>query len=160
MSNLYIDMDGVLADFDKGVYELCGKRPDAMSNDELWDKIDSHYDDGNMFFKHLPLMADAMKLWTNIEMYNPVILTATRNENRSRKNVHLEKHWWANLYFNGVEVVTVKRSRDKAGYAGHIGDILIDDRLKSIDPWVEAGGTGILHTSAIDTLKKLKECGL
>lgn len=35
--------------------------------------------------------------------------------------------------------------------------ILIDDSKKRIDPWIEHGGTGILHTSAEDTISKLKD---
>jgi len=33
---------------------------------------------------------------------------------------------------------------------------LIDDRQKNIDAWVEAGGIGIVHTSAANTIEQLK----
>jgi 5'(3')-deoxyribonucleotidase len=155
MKNLYIDMDGVLADFDKGVYELCGKRPEHLSKNEMWDIIKCHYNDGKRFFKHLPLMADATMLWSNIEHHRPIILTATGN---SIKSAEQEKYWWADLYFKGARVITVEFGKDKAEYAMH-GDVLIDDRSAVIIPWVKAGGIGILHTSTIDTLKKLKKCG-
>jgi hypothetical protein len=35
--------------------------------------------------------------------------------------------------------------------------ILVDDRNKSIDPWVEAGGIGVLHKSVPDTIGQLRE---
>ena len=38
--------------------------------------------------------------------------------------------------------------------------ILIDDMQKNIDQWKAAGGIGILHTNAKDTIKKLKDLGL
>ena len=38
--------------------------------------------------------------------------------------------------------------------------VLIDDLKKNIDEWREAGGTGILHVSAEQTLKELRELGL
>ena len=34
------------------------------------------------------------------------------------------------------------------------------DREKNIKEWRENGGIGILHTSASDTIKQLKELGL
>jgi hypothetical protein len=47
----------------------------------------------------------------------------------------------------------------KAAYAKP-NHILIDDREKSIQPWREAGGIGILHTSAADTISQLQKLGL
>ena len=38
--------------------------------------------------------------------------------------------------------------------------ILIDDRKDNIDRWKEAGGIGIYHTSAADTIQQLKKLGL
>ena len=40
------------------------------------------------------------------------------------------------------------------------GDILIDDRMATINNWNNAGGTGIFYTSAQDAIKQLKELGL
>jgi hypothetical protein len=33
---------------------------------------------------------------------------------------------------------------------------LIDDRQKNIDAWIDAGGIGIVHVSARDTIEQLK----
>ena len=35
--------------------------------------------------------------------------------------------------------------------------ILIDDMEKNIKAWVDAGGIGILHTSAADSIKQLQQ---
>ena len=40
-----------------------------------------------------------------------------------------------------------------------VQNILIDDTKKKLDPWIEAGGIGILHTSAASTISELKEWG-
>ena len=37
---------------------------------------------------------------------------------------------------------------------------LIDDMERNIQQWKDKGGIGILHTSAADTIKQLKELGL
>ena len=52
VNKIYLDMDGVLADFDRGVRELCGLEPiDQMvatkeDNDRLWAavaRVDHYY---------------------------------------------------------------------------------------------------------------------
>jgi len=50
--------------------------------------------------------------------------------------------------------------KDKFRFILNKGDILIDDSIKKIDPWNANGGIGILHTSASNTISKLKELGL
>ena len=47
----------------------------------------------------------------------------------------------------------------KQKYAGE-NKILIDDMERNIQQWRDKGGIGILHTSAVDTIKQLKELGL
>ena len=37
---------------------------------------------------------------------------------------------------------------------------LIDDLENTINEWNDKGGIGILHTSAADTIKQLKDLGL
>jgi len=39
-------------------------------------------------------------------------------------------------------------------------DLEGDDRESNIDQWRAAGGIGILHTSASDTIRQLKKLGL
>ena len=54
VEKIYFDMDSVLADFERGVRELCGMTPpsqdgakNAKADDEMWDrirKVDHFYD--------------------------------------------------------------------------------------------------------------------
>lgn len=37
---------------------------------------------------------------------------------------------------------------------------IIDDKEKNINDWNNAGGTGILHRNAINTIEQLKKLGL
>ena len=50
-------------------------------------------------------------------------------------------------------------SYNKKDYADK-NSILIDDYSKNIEQWRAAGGIGILHTSAEDTIKQLQKLGL
>ncbi len=45
---------------------------------------------------------------------------------------------------------------EKRSYA-HPGAILVDDMLPNCDEWTAAGGTAILHTDAVTTIRKLRE---
>ena len=54
------------------------------------------------------------------------------------------------------KLANAKPSVRKAAFA-HKKAVLIDDRDKNIDCWVEAGGIGILHTTADNTIKQLND---
>jgi len=71
-----------------------------------------------------------------------------------------EKIRWVHDNLSGFDnIITVKKSVMKAKYAAP-NHILIDDRDKSTNPWRKAGGIGILHTSAADTIAQLQKLGL
>jgi hypothetical protein len=125
---------------------------------DFWRKVDRWVKDGNPFFGAMDMMSDAKELWEYVERFDPFILSATghvknaANEKRDWIRKHLGEH-----YANTAELVT--KAPDKANFAG-LNCILIDDRAKAINPWIEAGGIGILHVSAQDTIEQLKSYGL
>jgi hypothetical protein len=103
-------------------------------------------------------MPDAFVLWDHIKKYGPIILSATGHVHTAPT----EKREWVKRHLGitaAATAILVSSAADKARYATP-GSILIDDRAKAIDPWIAAGGIGILHTSAEDTIAKLKEMGL
>ena len=151
-----IDMDGVLADFDSGSRHALGDDKDNIPTREFWKRV-THYDkDVEPFFENLPAMEDAFTLMRYItdNFENYFVLTAS---GFTPKNVDEQKRNWAKKVFSPIlKVVTVKKAADKAQYATP-NTILIDDRNKSLDPWIAAGGIGILHTSAQNTIEQLKK---
>ncbi|MCS7318236.1 MAG: hypothetical protein NZZ41_08040 [Candidatus Dojkabacteria bacterium] len=154
--DLYCDLDGVLFDFDKKVKELLGKYPNEMDKKQLWQELTPHIKNG--FFKSLDLKPDAEFLWSFIKKYKPTILTATGHI--AAPIVAQDKIMAVHEKFGShVKVLTVHSSNEKAKYAKP-NAILIDDKEKSIRPWIDAGGIGILHKSAAKTIAKLKEYGL
>jgi len=157
---IFVDLDGVLANFDKKVKELTGKLPDQLVKKDMWNAIKKYYKDGHQFYRELDLMPDANQLWNHIKVHDPIILTATGQKVESIKQ---EKVEWCKEHFPGVQMIGVVHSHEKANYIIRDTEeisILIDDREKSINPWVAAGGVGILHTSARQTIKELKGLGL
>lgn len=112
---------------------------------------------GEPDFSKLQKLPDADQLWNYVKPYKPSILTATGKPfgpNSRQKGL-----WVKNNLIGYKDVNMVVGSREKAKYAWPDA-ILIDDRLKSIIPWREKGGIGILHTSAEDTIRQLKKLGL
>lgn len=82
---IYLDMDGVLADFDEGIRRL-GFKPDPLFNqsshamdDEanLWKQGMYRTIQGTTFFETLPFMPGAVDLYRAVTEADPIILTAS-----------------------------------------------------------------------------------
>lgn len=153
---IFVDSDGVIADFDGYVRAKFGKRvSDFQPKGTFWQALTHHDTHVEKFFRNLPKMSDADALMTFLlagSFKSVKILTACGYTPKDAKEQKVE--WYAEHY-PGVECIVVSKSPDKAEYA-HPYSILIDDREKSIDPWRAKGGIGILHTSAEDTIAQLQ----
>jgi hypothetical protein len=151
---IYCDMDSVLVDFDKGYEDLTGmstKEADAKGPEFFWKPIS---DAGAAFWIRLKWMPDGNELWNYIKQYNPSLLSAPSKEESSK----IGKRVWVKRNLPGVKLI-LANAVNKQNYSGE-NKILIDDREKNIEQWRSKGGIGILHTSASDTIKQLKELGL
>ncbi len=58
---LFLDLDGVLADFDRGVHEVTGRRPEALPLKTMWAALSR----APRFFETLAFMHDAEALWAS-----------------------------------------------------------------------------------------------
>lgn len=149
---LFLDLDGVLADMDTHLRKLFGYVNVNLEQDppDLWDNVRRH---GN-FYKTQPLMKDALLLWEeSIKIHgSPVILTGVPY---SIPNVAEQKRDWVDRYFGKTTPMICCASRDKRKY-GTPGDILVDDRLKYAHFWKEMGGVFVHHKSAIESISQLR----
>lgn len=162
---LFVDLDGVLADFVKGVTAMLGEphdenkyESDKNYRNRMWDTIEKYSHIGGELWYDLDLMPDAMTLWNYVKKYDPQILTATGTSTREH-TANQKQRWVAEKLGRNVKLNMTQTAREKAKYA-HPNYILIDDKEKAIRPWKEAGGIGILHTSAANTIRQLKQLGL
>lgn len=147
----YVDLDGVLADFDRGIKDLTGLYPSEQPVKDMWRAAARHEN----FFGTLHFMSDGQKLWDYVKKYNPTILTGVPIGKWAPSQ---KREWVARNIGTEVPVITCW-SRDKHLHAKE-GDILIDDREKARDPWVSVGGVFILHTDTQNTIRQLKNMGL
>lgn len=151
---LYLDCDGVLADFDKHFIDCFGKPPrdyeDKHGSKIFWHDIESEQP---TFYRDLPLMPDAMDLFEAVAHMRPIILTGCPRGGWAEP----QKLAWAKHHFPGIPMV-VCMSRNKRDWC-QPGDVLIDDRPNHKARWEEAGGVWITHTSAAESIAKLRDVG-
>lgn len=152
MRQLFLDCDGVLADFDGAGERLWGMHPrkyeQQVGTDAFWEELKQRPE---QFFLNLQLLPDAMDLYRGVlDMgYSPKILSSGYGWIAAQKVV------WGNRYFPEVEFICTQSAAVKKDHMKP-GDILIDDYLKYSHLWVEAGGIFIHHTSAKQSLASLK----
>jgi 5'(3')-deoxyribonucleotidase len=158
---IFCDMDGVLVDFDKGYEDLTGKHTkhaDLQDKNEFWGLLGRSLEEKGLteydYWVNLEWMPDGQTLWNYIKGYNPYILTAPSRDPGSKQG---KREWVERL--DGMKKLYFKPANFKSEYSGK-NRILIDDRKDTIDKWNEAGGIGIFHTSAANTIKQLKDLGL
>src|SRR3546814_5470166 len=109
---LYLDCDGVLADFDRGATELLGMPPRAYEKRHgiaaFWRELARHPD----FYGTLPLMPDAKELFAAVRHLIPVILTGLPRGAWAAP----QKIRWAARHFPGPQILTVM-AVDKRNHA-------------------------------------------
>lgn len=145
---LFVDMDGVLADFDSGYEAAFGVRPSIHADNVDWELVREHKN----FYLNLPPMPDFKELWRFIAPLRPIVLTGVP---RSVAEAPENKMAWARKWLGDTEVRTC-RSSEKCLHA-RAGDILIDDWEKYRRKWEKAGGIWITHTSAANTITELSK---
>jgi hypothetical protein len=153
--SIYIDIDGVLSNFDKKVEDL-GWNPTILDTDQeyktkFWKYLNEATENGLQFWSDMELLPGAKKLWDFVKPYHPTILSSFGKLEKAKE----QKTSWIRKHFGYVPVILVRKSKDKALFACNRA-ILIDDREKSIIPWIEKGGIGILYTSAESAIEELQ----
>ena len=147
---LFLDCDGVLADFDKGATAILGMPPKAFEKrhgiGRFWAKLASAPD----FYFSLPLLPGATELFEAVKHLDPIILTGLPRGNWAAD----QKVRWAAQHFPGTRIIT-SMARDKRNH-GKPGDILVDDMLKHAALWEEMGGVFIHHKEVAKTLEQLR----
>lgn len=167
---VYVDLDGVLSNLDKGmekIYrEVLGVEEKHDDNKvgtcdlytkKVWDACGTYQENGGELWYELELMHDALELWEYVKPYNPQILSATGPEQFNAEPQ--KRRWVAENLGEDVIVNLTRKASEKAKYATP-QSILIDDKTKAIIPWTNKGGIGILHHATHSTINYLKYLGL
>lgn len=154
---IYLDLDGVLADFDKSAGYQMGtdniyKYEFVWGTKKFWDKINEDPE----FFRNLEPTPDCWDLLGAVGHLEPIILTALPSSNGA--DVDRQKREWVEENLGRYKVITCL-TKDKPNYCKP-GDILIDDRATNRDAWIKKGGTYLIHTTAARTIAALEALGI
>lgn len=156
---VYIDMDGVIADFEKFVGEKIFGHPfdQIPSRNKMFKRIKEWMDKGNDFWGDMDKMPDADQLMNYLRenFTHREILSSTGGDEVERGGV--QKNAWIKENYPDIKSVNLVLSSSVKRDFATSTSILIDDQYKSILPFIAAGGIGILHTSAADTIHQLEE---
>ena len=146
---LFLDADGVLADFDAGAQRLLGMKPKAFiakhGRGEFWKRLAR----AKNFYGTLPEMSDARLLFDAVKHLEPTILTGLPLGRWAAP----QKVEWAAEHFPGVPIITCVAA-DKHKHMKP-GDVLVDDREKHRAAYEAAGVVFVHHKNAEDSLKQL-----
>ncbi len=155
-----------MADFDRGVHELCGM--DAFSHeddpkinfdDEMWVRIK----EVGHFYDKLEMMPGAKELFSDLyEKYGDKceILSGIPKPKRGITTAGEDKINWVHRMLSEDVTVNIVYKEDKPDYCYGKDCILIDDLPANIMAWEKMGGTGIINTGAEDTREILEEMGI
>ena len=153
MNTIYVDLDGVLADFNAYYF----KKYRTFNYDEFKDEVLNH-----KLYTKLPPMFRMSQFITRVvslaveNHYNVEILSSTHTLNRSQliESTKQKREWLDNNGLAKYKLHTVSRRSQKADFVGE-NNILIDDQIESIEYFKQRGGKAVVYTDPDSTIKDL-----
>jgi len=170
MPTIYLDMDGVLADFNTAARQYLNAskqdEQDAEQNGRWPERSWHRLVDAPHFYRHLPKMPLADELvklalrFRDELGWTVKILTAIPTKNEV-PDVFQDKFDWIAEYYPGIRICFGPYSTDKYKHA-QPGDILVDDRESNCREWNDAGAVAVRvlsqnYQQALDELTKILE---
>ncbi len=160
---VYIDMDGVLADFFGGVEQMYGvqhwKELVSDKTKDLKTEVINRIT-GTDFFATLPKFNNVGELISMVKEFTgghfSINTSPLRGDNEN--SAKYKKLWIQNNIEQPDDVIVTGRKESYAkDKASGTPNILIDDRPVNIQRWHGAGGYGILYQANRDSLTKVKQ---
>ncbi len=147
---LYIDCDGVIFDTINEAYRMMDEigldRNNHSEVDTFFKNVDWH-----MLFKRSRELNDAInkiKILKSSNLYKDVVILTKLSGNYYEEGIKREIF---NELLPEIRVITLQRSIPKDSVVIPNGNILVDDEVKNVNSWNNAGGIGIsFHQEIVD----------
>ena len=174
--NVYIDMDGVLADHYGYLAKMVG-----MSSKDFNKYITSFATreeregyifplimqsvEEEAFIKASPLIPCFSKFkllvdyWLDLGLNVEILSSGMHNPDTYKEIVRQKQIWLINNDFNYIKANFVNGSKYKQNYANE-HSLLIDDFDRNIQQWTDKNGKAILHVNMETTLAELNKIGI
>lgn len=150
--HFYLDMDGVIADFDGRFKEYTGYYPkeyqEKFSKKEFYKVINKG---GHKFWSEMPWTPYGQKIWNKLKGLNVSILSSPGEFFQAKEG----KIDWINKHIGNIKI-DFKLSGEKHSILDDHGipnnpeqrkyHILIDDHYSNLIPWMENNGQSIKVT--------------
>ena len=160
---VYLDMDGVLADFFGGVEKMYGvehwKQLTSDKTKDLKQEVINRIQ-GTDFFATLPKFDSAGELISMVKEFTGGKFSINTSPLRGdhENSTKYKKLWIQNNIEQPDDIIVTGRKESYAkDKASGTPNILIDDRPVNIQRWQGAGGYGILYQANRDSLNKVKQ---
>ena len=150
MIRLYLDMDGVLCDFQTAYTKL---RTGAEDNTKRFRAAVLDH----KIFETLELMPDAKELLAHVRtlpVHIEILTSVGTHDPFQGEDTKRQKKLWLSKHNISYKPNFVRSKPEKAEYATPTS-ILVDDSIGCIEPFIAKGGHGILHTAATKTNSQL-----
>lgn len=154
IKEIFIDMDGVVADFDKHWVARYGSKKEwcddkftyAILNEDLFEKLQA--------MPGMQILIDEAKIQQSLgcKVY---MLTSVGTTNLAAGTVAAQqKSKWLKRHNIPFRPIFVSYLEQKGFYASE-NAVLIDDNSRATNAFVEGGGASILHTNPLITIETL-----
>jgi len=152
MITLYLDMDGVLCNFDKAYRSL---RTHAADGKRFRAAVMDYH-----IFEDLEFMPDTQELLTYVSKLDGInieILTSMGTFDVLQGNAaKSQKQKWLDKWNIPYKANFVRSKEEKSKFA-HDRAILVDDSPGCIDPFNAKCGHGILHSKSTETIQQIHD---
>jgi len=145
---IYMDLDGVIADFDKGYKDLFNR--DCKKDDSF--TVNQFCMQEPHFFRMLPVHEKGLELFNSLKnKYNIYFLTTPM---KGMEYCMEDKIEWIKENLGEYDVFFAD---NKSDFVDSEESILIDDMKSNIDDWRDAGGTAIRFPQKLEKITLLIE---
>lgn len=139
---IYIDMDGVVADFDQSIINIFGEGYSNKIADKFWKQTCVEAE----VFRHMPPIPEGVQMVDHIRLEHDICFMTSTGGLPHHIDIAKQKLDWLHAHGFGSHPVAFCMNTNGKGLYAHPGAPLIDDRQKVCDAWTKGGGTSYLFT--------------